>query len=510
MAESVLAPPEMGRTVRTSAAVEFPHLHPTTPRRRQGAADGLASTWARRYRAKIRSTDTFLVVITVLLCSQVVDRGLGLTLERRLAVDVGIAAIWLTFLWMGRTRDHRIVGVGPGEYKKVISASAAAFGWLAVVFLFADAHHMNIVFLMTMPIGTAALLLGRWGWRRWLTRQRSYGHFLSKVIVLGADDDVTYVVEQISKKSGAVYEVVGVALDGNNVDTKFTVGQSTGVPVVGGLDGVCAAVQEYNADAVIVAGPVSRGSSYLRELGWQLEESATELVVALSLTNVAGPRIQMRPVEGLPLMHVELPRFTGYKHILKRSMDIFVSAVALLLLLPVFAVLSVVIKRDSLGPVIFRQERVGRDGNVFSMYKLRTMRVNAEDELQRLSHLNQGNTVLFKIHDDPRVTKAGTWLRRYSLDELPQFLNVLKGQMSLVGPRPPLSSEVERYEGHTYRRLYIKPGVTGLWQVSGRSDLDWKESVRLDLYYVENWSLTGDLMIMWRTFKVMFAPEGAY
>lgn len=486
-----------------------PKHHPARLRRQHGAAPAYALIWARRYRAKILATDVVLIFFAVLICSQTVQSGPALTWQRSLAVNVGISLTWLTTLWLCRTRDPRLVGLGPGEYKSIIKASSTAFGCLAVVFLFANAYHMNLVFLMTMPVGTAALLVGRWGWRRWLTRQRAYGHYLSRVIVLGTHDDVTYVVDQITKKSGAAYEVVGVALESDNNGEVVTVGQAR-VPVVAGLDGIFAAVDEFNADAVIVAGQVSRGSSYLKELGWKLEESATELVVALSLTNVAGPRIQMRPVEGLPLMHVDLPRFTGYKHLLKRSVDIVASAMALLILLPVFAILAVMVKRDSPGPVIFRQKRVGRDGDIFEMYKFRSMCVDAESELNRLAHLNEGAGLLFKLRDDPRVTKVGEWMRRHSLDELPQFLNVLKGQMSLVGPRPPLPSEVARYDRNAYRRLYIKPGVTGLWQVSGRSDLSWQESVRLDLYYVENWSLTGDLMIMWRTFKVMRSPEGAY
>jgi len=186
------------------------------------------------------------------------------------------------------------------------------------------------------------------------------------------------------------------------------------------------------------------------------------------------------------------------------------SASALIVLLPVFAALAVLIKKDSPGPTFFVQKRVGVNGNTFRMFKFRSMHSNAEELLDQLQSQSEGNGLLFKMKDDPRVTQVGRWIRKYSLDELPQIFNVLRGEMSLVGPRPPLPKEVQAYEGHVGRRLYIKPGLTGLWQVSGRSDLDWEESVRLDLYYVENWSLTGDIMIMWRTFKVMLNPVGAY
>lgn len=494
---------------KNTAAKQFPKresAHHSPTRERSG---GSAITWAKHYRARLRLTDTVLVIISVVLSSGVVAEGLDLSIYRVVLVDLGMATVWLLAMSLWKTRDSRIVGVGPGEYKRVIAACAGAFGWLAVLFLLNQAQGMAVLFLVTMPIGTVAVLAGRWGWRHWLIRQREFGHYLSRVIVLGNLDDVDYVVNQIDKKSGALYKVVGVALEEYSVGTELRVGRSQ-VAVVTDLENVTEAVARYNADAVIVAGQVNGGSSYLRELGWKLEESATELVVALALTNVAGPRIQMRPVEGLPLMHVDLPQFAGYKHFLKRSVDFVGALFAIVMLSPLLAVLGLLIRRDSPGPIIFRQERVGRDGNTFEIYKFRSMSVDAEERLTELADLNEGSGPLFKLREDPRVTRVGAWMRKFSLDELPQFFNVLKGQMSLVGPRPPLPSEVATYDGTTSRRLFIKPGATGLWQVSGRSDLDWQESVRLDLYYVENWSLTGDLMIMWRTFKVMLQPAGAY
>ncbi|MBG6217291.1 exopolysaccharide biosynthesis polyprenyl glycosylphosphotransferase [Arthrobacter sp. CAN_A6] len=470
---------------------------------------GSAVEWAHGYRVKLRLTDTIVVVGTVGITSALVSTAIQLPTGRLGLVSAGIAAVWLLALCLGKTRDPRLMGVGAGEYKKVVNASAGAFGWLAVIFLINQAQGFAVLFLLTMPAGTVALLSGRWAWRFWLTRQREQGHYLSRVLVIGRYEDVDYVVDQIEKKSGAVYEVVGAALEDPEVAIDQSIGRSR-IPLVSSLDDVPEAVKNYGADAVVVAGQLSRGSQYLRELGWQLEESSVELVVALALTNVAGPRVQMRPVEGLPLMHVDLPQFEGYRHVLKRVVDIAVSGCALLVLLPVFAVLAAVIRRDSPGPAFFCQERICRDGRTFRMFKLRSMVETAEEELEQLLTLNEGSGPLFKMHNDPRITNAGVWLRRYSLDELPQFINVFKGQMSLVGPRPPLPSEVAGYEGATRRRLYIKPGLTGLWQINGRSNLTWEESVRLDLYYVENWSLTGDVMIMWRTLKVMVRPSGAY
>lgn len=209
-------------------------------------------------------------------------------------------------------------------------------------------------------------------------------------------------------------------------------------------------------------------------------------------------------------MHVDVPQYSGGKHVLKRLLDIVVASVALVLLSPLFLVLAVIVKRNGPGPVFFKQERVGKAGRPFRMIKFRSMVTDAEASLAALMARNEGAGVLFKMQNDPRVTSCGRWMRRYSLDELPQFWNVLTGEMSLVGPRPQLQREVEAYERHTHRRLLIKPGITGLWQVNGRSDLPWDEAVRLDLYYVENWSIMGDVIIMWRTFKAMCMPAGAY
>lgn len=495
--------------IPTRGSATHPRLHGQVRGNRAMTADS-AVVWGERYRRKLWLTDTVLILLSVILTSGFVSSAIPLASQRVPIVAAGIVGVWLAALSLWKTRHRRLIGVGAGEYKRVVHASAGAFGWLAVLFLVNQAQGMGILFLVTMPAGTAALLLGRWAWRIWLTRQRTRGHYLSRVIVLGNSEDVSYVVDQIEKKSGAVYQVVGAVLE-DPQSPLLAIGRKR-IPVISGPDQILQAVRESDADAVIVAGQMMRGSSYLRELGWQLEESSTELVVALALTNVAGPRIQMRPVEGLPLMHVDLPQFVGYKHLLKRAADIVLSGIALVALLPLFAVLSLIIHKDSPGGVIFRQQRIGREGQTFEMYKFRSMVESAEEELEQLLEFNEGSGPLFKLREDPRVTRVGEWMRRCSLDELPQFVNVLKGQMSLVGPRPPLPSEVAGYDGHTHRRLYIKPGLTGLWQINGRSDLSWEESVRLDLYYVENWSMTGDIIIMWRTLKVMLRSKeaGAY
>lgn len=470
------------------------------------------AAWSRRYRTLLAYSDTGVIGVSALSSSLLVSDGSAAapgSSKILLVMSLFVFAVWEITMFLFRTRDARLVGVGPEEYKRVVRCCTATIGCLAFVALITESESVRPHIFITLPLGGLVLLVSRWSWRQWLNHERKFGHYLSRVIVLGQENDVRYVIRQITNKSGAAYEVVGAALEGQTSQSEIRVDKLS-VPIVSTIDEVAEAVAARGADAVVVAGHLNRGSSYVRELGWKLETTSTELVLASSLTNVAGPRIHIRPVEGLPMMHVELPYFMGGRHIAKRAVDIMISSLALSVLMPLLLFLALLIRHDSPGGALFCQQRVGRRGDTFRMFKFRSMVASAEEELMDLINNNEGAGPLFKMRHDPRVTLVGIWLRRFSLDELPQFYNVLKGDMSLVGPRPPLPTEVADYQGHAHRRLFIKPGITGLWQVNGRSDLDWEESIRLDLYYVENWSLTGDLMIMWRTFKVMLKPTGAY
>jgi len=471
-------------------------------------------SWARRYRRWLRFTDISIVTSVVAVAYAIridTEDVLARTpaVSTYVSLSISILVAWIVALEVHRTREETVLGVGAEEYKRVMDATLGVFGGIAIVVLLLGVDVVRSHFAIALPAGSLLLLLSRWRWRAWLNRQRNFGHYLSKVIVVGEPADVEYVIRQFGKVSGAAYEVVGAALPAGHTATHLQI-SATRVPVLCDVASVAGKVVETGANAVVVAGQLHGGSRAIRQLGWALEGTHASLVLAASLTDVAGPRIHWRPVEGLPLMHVELPEFSGGKHTLKRAVDVVAAAAALLLLSPMLCALAWVIARDSKGPVFFRQERVGRNGERFQMIKFRSMVVTAEEDLARLKELNEGAGLLFKMKQDPRVTKCGRWLRKYSLDELPQFWNVLKGDMSLVGPRPQLPREVEGYEGDVTRRLLIKPGITGLWQVNGRSNLGWEESVRWDLYYVENWSLTGDIMILWRTVKVILNPVGAY
>ena len=327
-------------------------------------------------------------------------------------------------------------------------------------------------------------------------------------MVVGKRKDVIKVIRLIDRNSGAAYSVVGAVIDRSDSDSLE--GVLRDIPVHRGLDSAATFATEIGSDGIVIAGQPTRRGDYIQDLAWELEGRSLELILATSLANVAGPRIHYRPVDGLPLLQVEIPQFEGAKHVFKRAMDIALSGLALLALAPVLATVSILVRLDSSGPALFTQQRVGRNGQTFVIYKFRSMTVDAPERLAELRSADEGNGVLFKMKNDPRVTRLGRSLRKYSIDELPQIWNVLKGDMSLVGPRPPLPDEVEGYEDRVRRRLYTRPGLTGMWQVNGRSSLSWEDSVRLDLYYVENWSVIGDLMIMWRTLRVLVEPVGAY
>ncbi|MFE8886120.1 sugar transferase [Pseudarthrobacter enclensis] len=487
---------------------------PTAHPRDTAPASGrkAAASWLSAHVSLLRATDALLVLAAVATGYQLSSVGFAPADPGdagTAATATAVALLWLAGLEIYRTRDTKLLGIGADEYKRVTSATLRVFGLMGLAAVVFSLHGAAAFVTVSLPLGLLGLTANRWVFRRRLTGQKAKGRCLSRALVVGDPDDVRYVVQQVLRKSGPVYDILGVCLPGARRGASLRV-DGRQVPVLCSTDDIARTVRLAEADSVIVAGPLPGGNRFIRELGWRLEESSTELILAATLTNVAGPRIHWRPVEGLPLMHVDIPQYTGAKHAMKRVTDVGMALAALLVLSPLLLVLAAVVRLDSPGPVFFRQDRVGRDGQVFGMFKFRSMVVDAEARLAALGARNQGAGVLFKMKDDPRVTRCGRWMRKYSLDELPQLWNVVLGNMSLVGPRPPLDREVSAYERHTHRRLLIKPGITGLWQINGRSDLAWDEAVRLDLYYVENWSIAGDLLILWRTFRAVIRPSGAY
>jgi exopolysaccharide biosynthesis polyprenyl glycosylphosphotransferase len=478
----------------------------------------LAPDWARSYATRLVMTDlvviAWAVVGTQIAWFGTLDAQLNLSKYRGgFALNYSLISLvlvlaWVTFLALFETRDSRVIGTGNNEYKRVVDATVRLFGIVAIVAFLFQLDLARGYIVLSLPVGTLALLASRWIWRQWLTSQRSRGRYSSRVLLVGSRVSVTAIARDLNRVPQAGYVVVGACVPGDTIG-ELLFGR---IPVSSNLDQLQAAMNSAGADTVVVTSSDELPPERIRELSWSLEPGRQHLVLAPSLTDIGGPRIHMRPVAGLPLIHVETPRYEGLKRFSKRAFDVTSSAALICVLSPIFIVVALGVRLSTPGGVLFRQDRVGLNGEHFKMLKFRSMVIDAEQRLSELQTVDrtEGNAVMFKMKNDPRVTPIGGFMRRFSLDELPQLFNVLGGSMSLVGPRPPLDREVAIYEHHVHRRFLVKPGITGLWQVSGRSNLSWEDTVRLDLYYVENWSISGDLMILWRTARAVLARDGAY
>jgi exopolysaccharide biosynthesis polyprenyl glycosylphosphotransferase len=424
-----------------------------------------------------------------------------------LAFSALIPPIWVGVLAMTHAYERRLLFVGNDEYQRVIRAGVRLTVGMALLSYVFKADLARGYLLIVLVLVTAMSLAGRFVLRRLLHRARERGRCMNRVLVLGHAPAAAQMISQLHRRYHHGLQVVGACLP---ADQLGEAARSIDVPIFGALGAAANSAAAAGADTVMVLSCPELDGPMLRRLAWDLERDDIDLIVSSSLVDTAGDRITVRPVDGLPMMHIEHPRLSGGRRLIKSIFDLAVAALLLLLLTPLFLAIGLVIKLDSDGPVFFRQVRVGRGGEMFRMVKFRTMHVDAEQRFEAMQAQNEHQGVLFKIREDPRVTRVGRLLRRYSLDEVPQLINVLLGEMSLVGPRPPLPAEVEQYPQDMRRRLVVKPGMTGLWQVSGRSDLSWEDSIRLDLRYVENWSLTVDLVILMRTGLAVMRGAGAY
>jgi len=487
---------------------------------RQSSVDSpaaLVAAWQRAYASRLLITDFLAIAISVygsqFLRFGLFEESVSIPSKEDAVVVVGyslvsavLAVSWFAALSMFATRDRTIIGAGTTEYKRIGDATIRVFA-LFVILAFSVQSELGRGYLfIALPLGLTMLLVSRWAWRKWLLRKRATGAYSHRAILMGERQKSEHVAQQIRRDGASGIRIVGAITEHGGSGQEL----APGIPVLGDYASLSRVLEQARADTVVFTGADTIDPRGMREIGWELESTSTNLIVAPALTDVAGPRIHARPVAGLPLIQVDYPVFTGRKYAAKRAFDLVVTSLALLVLSPLFIVIAVLVRRDSRGPALFTQERVGLNGEQFRMLKFRSMVVDAESQLPTLLDSTDGNGVLFKLRSDPRVTRVGAVLRRYSLDELPQLVNVLLGDMSLVGPRPPLAKEVAKYDEWTRRRLLVRPGITGLWQTQGRSDLSWEDSVRLDLYYVENWSLTGDIIILYRTVRAVARAEGAY
>jgi exopolysaccharide biosynthesis polyprenyl glycosylphosphotransferase len=416
---------------------------------------------------------------------------------------------WIATLAINRAYESRHLFVGTDEYARVFRSGIGLTAALAIVSFAFDLRLARGYVIIALPLATIVDISARYVYRQLLHRSWARGERLHRVILVGHERAVADMTRRLRYEHHHGLGVVGACLPPGLTPNGFTPGLP---PLYGGFDQVASAVERVKADTVVVLACPEIDGGALRRLAWQLEVDDIDLIVASTLVDVAGDRTTIRPVDGLPMLHVEHPRLKGSARLIKAAFD-RVGALLLLILaaLPLAVVAALVMfAPGGRGPAVFRQERVGKNGRPFILYKFRTMHVNAEARLADLRELSDTDGQLFKMRNDPRVTPVGRWLRRFSLDEIPQLVNVVKGDMSLVGPRPPLAAEVAGYPSDMLRRLVVKPGLTGLWQVSGRSDLSWEESIRLDLTYVENWSLAMDVAILARTVSAVVRSSGAY
>jgi exopolysaccharide biosynthesis polyprenyl glycosylphosphotransferase len=428
------------------------------------------------------------------------------------ALSVVLAVTWLTALGVLQSRDTSLVGVGSEEYRRVVSATVWVFGLTAVGSLVLQTQLSRGYLMIALPVGLIGLVGGRHLLRRDLVKRRTRGEFMTRIVVLGKPDSIAMLCQSLHRSKTAGYSVAGVCIPdfagpvGQEIVTAYGV-----LPVLGDEKSVEIALRLTGADALAVTAVEHLGHEKMRTLAWDLDALGVDMIVVPGMTDIAGPRLKLRPIDNLPLFHIARPRHDGPSAAGKRLFDITFGAAALLAIMPVILAAALAIRLDDRGPVLFRQERVGHHGKRFRIVKFRTMSVDAEArKAGEAVTAGRNDAVFFKSAADSRITRVGRHLRAASIDELPQLFNVLGGSMSIVGPRPLVPGEGEAVEHFVARRALVKPGMTGLWQVSGRSDVSDDERIRLDHSYVDNWSPVQDLVIVWRTVRAVLKRDGAY
>jgi exopolysaccharide biosynthesis polyprenyl glycosylphosphotransferase len=503
-------PPRGRRRVRAAEAIEVqaPKNNNGVPRSSWYRSVRRVSTWHQPYTLCLIIFDVSaaaLASLTAISRFDQADSGFERSQTFLAVAYILLPLVWLLVLWSHGGYDRRYLGIGTDEFKRVFRAGVTITALVSFIVFSTKFSPSRLSVGTALVAATLYVMVGRWLARRILVVARNRGRAVHRVLLIGTYAEASEVHTAVTRAPGAGLVPVGIYLTEGFAAGR---GVNSPVPIFFGRD-VLGLVKELRADTIAVCGSASSEPGELRRLAWQLEGTGIDLLVAPQLTDIAGPRVHIRPVEGLPLLHVEEPKLSGIAWLFKNMIDRMVAGLALLALLPLFAVISTLIWVADRGPAFFSQARVGREGTKFRVWKFRTMYTDAEDRLAQLVDQNESDGLLFKIKNDPRITPVGRFLRRTSLDELPQIINVLRGEMSLVGPRP-LPADDGDFLGDVRRRLLVRPGMTGLWQVSGRSELSWDDAVRLDLYYVDNWSLAFDLVIIWRTVGVVFGRKGAY
>ncbi len=473
----------------------------------------VSAPWHTAYRRATLVTDAVILISAVLL-AEFLRFGMETAMPAGRSVTytvlgVGIATLWWVALQIDGAADIRVLGHGPAEYRRVVHASVMAFGILAIGTLLIKQDLSRGYLAIAFPVGLVGLLMGRKFLRTWLIRRRQAGAMTTNVLIIGGTRSAQSIDTYFARHPGAGFRVTGVWVpDEADMGQRWLQSPNRFVPILDSSRSLVDALQISGAAGVIVTDTEHLGPDGLKTLTWELQTHNVDLMVSPNVIDVATPRITLRNVGSMPFLHLEKPQYEGATRWGKVLFDKAFASAALLALSPILVCAAIAVRLTSKGPVLYRSERIGVGGAPFEMLKFRSMVADAEGRKSNLE--SDQNGVLFKMKADPRVTRVGKVLRRYSIDELPQLINVLRGDMSVVGPRPPLRAEVEQYDESVGRRLLVKQGITGLWQVSGRSDLSWDDTVRLDLDYVENWSLARDFQIISRTVRAVFRAGGAY
>jgi exopolysaccharide biosynthesis polyprenyl glycosylphosphotransferase len=460
--------------------------------------------WSRRYVRNLVLLDTAVGLIIIVAGTRA-TMGLSPELSFHWGWLIVGGISWPVSIALMQGYHRSRMGFGADEIRVLLPASVLVVLIAAVpTGVFRWQQPLTLA-LVLVPAASVASVCIRLVTQKQLRARQREGQFLRSVVLAGAVGSVRDLNSIFLREKHAGMRVVGVCVPQDDVASA----RQLGLNVLGNLDQVSAVADGIGCDAVAVTSSDTTQHSYLRELLWSLERSDVELFVHPGIIEVSAPRMHIRSLIGLSLLHVDYPHFTGWRRVAKRAVDLILTTLGLALIAPLLVVIALAIKVCDGGPIIFRQTRIGVEGRPFTMLKFRSMVVDAEERKASLAACNEASGPLFKMRQDPRVTPLGQILRDFSLDELPQLFNVLVGSMSLVGPRPQLNSEVETLKPAERRRLLVTPGMTGLWQVSGRSNLGWDDSVRLDLRYVENWSLGMDLHILWKTVRAVVGKQGS-
>jgi exopolysaccharide biosynthesis polyprenyl glycosylphosphotransferase len=413
--------------------------------------------------------------------------------------------VWLILFKLYGLYEPRQV-LGPvNEFKQVFHGVVAGTVLIIIAESTFDLELARGWSLLVLACGLVLVGGERLAVRKTLHFLRRRGGDTTRTIILGSNLEARTVARTLQREAWLGYSILGFVDDATPVGHQI----SDGRQILGNTGDLKELIRRHNASLVLVAASAF-DAARLNRMFWELQDLDIDLQMTSGTVDLLASRMTVQSVAGVPLLYVRRTGITQTQRALKRSLDLIGSAFLLVLLAPVLGAVALWIKTDSSGPIFFKQTRVGRGGRHFTCWKFRTMVEDAEDRRAELEHLSEGPGLLFKLKEDPRVTKAGKRLRRYSFDELPQLWNVIKGDMSLVGPRPALPVEAEQYDDWVLNRLKVRPGMSGLWQVSGRTETSFSDYIRYDLFYIQNWSLSLDLWILWRTFRAVFKAEGAH